>query len=45
MKVLPDLFSHNIHLELKKKDVLDQEILLLGRPIWLRQKNVKKKEC
>ena len=46
VEVFTQTFSHDIHSKLKKKrNVLEQEILLPMRPTCLRQKNVKKKEC
>ena len=45
VEVLPRPSPITYILSSKKKHVLEQEILLAKRPMCLRQKNVKKKEC
>ena len=44
VEVLPHTFSHNMHSELKKRHVLEQEIQLPRRPIVFKPKECEKKE-
>ena len=45
VEVFTQTFSNSIHPKLKKRHVLEEEILMPTRTICLRQKNAKKKEC